>query len=223
MSKELKITAVCGWAIPENWFQDTIRQSSPPARVRALYPSDPFNSEEARKMIQENPADLFIGYSLGSLWLAHHQKFLPPDSRKVLIAPILGFAQEQNLGGKLPRAQLEVFIRTVRRADDLGQVLKDFLALGNLFLPESAKREIPEREVLVRGLEFLRDISVDTEQAAPFVTLLGDQDPFSDREFFSEHVQQTRILKNCGHQPQPLLDELFKITETQKLPTESRP
>jgi hypothetical protein len=121
---------------------------------------------------------------------------------------------------------LEFFLRTVERTPELPTVLSDFLALGEIVLPDDVRRNIPEREVLVRGLGFLRDVSVAAETARSFEAVLGDRDPFTDGGILKKYLPNLHLIADCGHQPEPLLRAVFQHTRVRErvssLTSESR-
>ena len=219
MANSLTITIISGWAIPESWLAGQAASVCPQADIHCVYPRDPFDPEEAEHLLT-TPADAVIGYSLGSLWLLHHRALIPESVMPVLMAPILAFPQEAGLGGKTPKSQLEFFLRTVERTQELPTVLGDFLALGEIVLPDAARRSIPERDVLARGLVFLRDASVTAEDAGGMEAVLGDRDPFTDAAALKPFLPDLHVLQDCGHQPGPLLRAVFQHTRLrQRVPS----
>ena len=104
----MKITAISGWAIPTEWFSDQIKKYFKNSEINVIYPDNPFDSEEARRVLNEVPADLYLGYSLGSLWMFRHKAFFPKSSIKAVLAPILAFTKEHNMGGKTTATQLKI-------------------------------------------------------------------------------------------------------------------
>ena len=77
MEEKLTITAISGWAIPESWFAEQIKDAFPGSNVNVVYPKNPDNEQEARNILSRSPAKLYLGYSLGSLWLLKYQDCLP--------------------------------------------------------------------------------------------------------------------------------------------------
>jgi len=77
MREPQSITAISGWALPPQWFEEQIQQVFPGKPVKGIYPLHPGDSREAKHLLQNISSDLIIGYSLGSLWLAKYQNFLP--------------------------------------------------------------------------------------------------------------------------------------------------
>ena len=87
----LTITAISGWAVPETWFAEQVKSSFPNSDIKIVYPENTENAEEAKFILSQFQSQLYIGYSLGSLWLLKYQRFLPKNSQKAIIAPILAF------------------------------------------------------------------------------------------------------------------------------------
>ena len=95
MEDRLKIIAVCGWAIPKQWFAQLVEESFPGSEVLVLYPSHPKDREEAKELLENISCDLYIGYSLGSLWLLYHKEFLSPAASKARLASLLDFTDRK--------------------------------------------------------------------------------------------------------------------------------
>ncbi len=111
MEKNITITAISGWAIPENWFAEQLKFAFPNSQLKIIYPENPSSKEEARNILKLFPSQLYIGYSLGSLWLLKYQSFLPQNCQKAIISPILAFLDKGNLGGKTSESQLKYLIK----------------------------------------------------------------------------------------------------------------
>ena len=71
------ITAISGWALPRKWFANEVATAFPGAKIQVIYPETPEKIEEAEIILRQYPADLYIGYSLGSLWLLKYSHLLP--------------------------------------------------------------------------------------------------------------------------------------------------
>ena len=89
MEEKLTITAISGWAIPKTWFAEQIKTAFPNAKIQVVYPENPEEKEEARYILNRYQSKLFIGYSLGSLWLLKYQNYLPQYCEKAILAPFL--------------------------------------------------------------------------------------------------------------------------------------
>ena len=131
METKINITAICGWALPEEWFRQLVKSYFPKAEVRAHYPQDPENEMEALEVFDSKP-DWVMGYSLGSLWLLAHKNNIPPQTRIVLMAPILAFPVEKNLGGKTPLGKLRYQKKMLSSTEDYLSSLKGFFDLSGI-------------------------------------------------------------------------------------------
>ena len=119
----LTITAISGWAVSETWFADQVKKEFPNSDLKIVYPEDPENNEEARSILNEFQSQLYIGYSLGSLWLLKYQSYLPQNCQKAIIAPILAFLKKANLGGKTSEYQLKYLINILARSSNQTKIL----------------------------------------------------------------------------------------------------
>lgn len=207
MEKPIKITAVCGWAIPPAWFEVLVSGYFPGTEVQAVYPSEPADSQEAQVLLK-NPAHLVIGYSLGTLWLLYHRHHIPRTARKSLLAPILSFIKEDKMGGKTPAGQLKYLLRMLARNAKDNSPLYDFFSRSGLSLGKEFYAGIPERPILIKGLEFLEEVRVAGEATKGFSAFLGDSDPMLDDIELKERIPHLQIIRGAGHAPQDLLRSL---------------
>ena len=208
MEKRLTITAISGWAIPETWFEEQINNEFINSDIRVVYPENPENKEEARSILNRYPSELYIGYSLGSLWLLKYQEFLPQNCHKAILAPILGFLDSRQLGGKTSETQLKYLIKILKSSSDETEVLRDFFFHANLPYPETKIHEIHQRETLINGLEFLKNFSATGKETNDFLSIIGENDTFIDPESLKVHIPHLEIIKGAGHSPTLLLKQL---------------
>lgn len=206
----MTITAICGWAIAPEWFHERIARSFPNAQIKAIYPHYPDNPDEARELLASNPSDIYIGYSLGSLWLLRHRENLPQTAIKALLAPILAFTKEQNMGGKTSIVQIKYFIKMLKNNAGDSDALMDFYARCNFKVPESWKESIPDHQTLIRGLEFLGNTQVSAERAEGFQAIIGEDDNFLDPIMLKCKLPCLDIITKAGHEPEPLLEHLAR-------------
>lgn len=203
----MKITAVCGWAIPPSWFRGLVEDYFPKGEVRAVYPVRPADPEEAKELLGGD-GDLYIGFSLGSLWLLRHRRFIPQKALKALLAPILSFTREDKMGGKTPAGELKYLIRALKNHRGDRAPLETFYSRCELPAAEILSRDMPDNPALIRGLEFLADARVAGESAQGFTAVLGGLDPFLDGRELKRHVPHLEIVKRAGHAPRGLLQRL---------------
>ncbi len=204
----MNITAVSGWGLPPEWFHNQVQQSFPGARIQILSPASPANSGEAEELLKSSPADLYIGYSLGSLWLLRYRDCLPRDARKALLAPILGFTKEKRMGGKTSKTQLKYLIKVLKRDPENNEPLLNFYASCEFSFSDSFLQTVPARDVLLKGLEFLLSVSESGSSAADFLALLGENDLFIDGSGLNTHIPHLQIVQGAGHAPEKLLKAL---------------
>lgn len=204
----MKITAISGWALPCDWFAEQIAARFENSRVQVIYPENPLDAEEARRLLAGAPADLYLGYSLGSLWLLTYRDFLPAPAVKAILAPILAFTREQDRGGKTSGTQLKYLIKVLTRSSENNSPLIDFYANCDFPYPPSLLKDLPERSVLIEGLKFLQSVSVDPESAQDFQVIMGEKDVLLDAEKLRSLMPQLQIVEGAGHTPAPLLEHL---------------
>jgi hypothetical protein len=210
MEKKLTITAISGWAVPVTWFEDQIEEAFPNSDIHVIYPENPDNEKEAENILNHSPAQLYIGYSLGSLWLLKYQDYLPANCHKAILAPILAFLNTGQLGGKTSETQLKYLIKILSQSPNETDVLRDFFFHADLPYPESQIKEIPERKILIRGLKFLKNNSVTGKETNDFLSIIGENDTFLDAGILNVHIPHIEIIEGAGHSPTPLLKQLAK-------------
>lgn len=214
MEKPLTITAVCGWALPPEWFHEQIEICFPETKINVLTPSQPSDLQEAERLLKSSKSDLYIGYSLGSLWLMTYQELLPQGSVKAVLAPILAFVRERNRGGKTPETTLKYLIRTLKRNSDAPKLLREFYSSAGIHFSESWLKNIPDHKVLLNGLEFLHTAPVPKKEAQNFIALVGKEDGFLNGNELQRYIPQLEIVSSADHAPGPLLNRLAKIMDT---------
>tara|TARA_B100000686_G_scaffold327665_1_gene386781 strand:+ start:1199 stop:1846 length:648 start_codon:yes stop_codon:yes gene_type:complete len=205
----LKLTAICGWAVPPLWFGELIRQQFIGVSVNAIYPQDPQDENEAKSILDKISSDLIIGYSLGSLWLLYHRKFINPKIQIALLAPTLAFPCESMLGGKISKAKLKCLIKVMSRNPYDNSSLFDFYRMFELESPDSLIEEFIDRTVLLRGLNFLNTQRAPTHFGEVHIAIIGENDPFLDPNTLKIYIPNLTILPQTGHHPKPLLKALF--------------
>jgi len=207
METKIRITAICGWALPEEWFRQLVESYFPKAEVRACYPKNPESEEEASTIFNSKP-DWVIGYSLGSLWLLHHKGRIPPQTKVILMAPILAFPVEKNLGGTTPLGKLKYQKKILGSSQDYSSSLKGFFDLSGIRLPGNDLQQPYSREILIRGLDFLETVSVSPKTAQDCVAITGLRDPLLDGNQLKTLIPHLTLVKKCDHSPHKLLAHL---------------
>ncbi len=211
MLKRLRIIAVNGWALPDVWFREQVLLAFPDAEVTIFAPEHPEDPNEAQQFLSATSADLYLGYSMGSLWLLKNQEQLPHSCIKALVAPILAFPTEMNLGGKTSATQIKYLIRILSRHPDNNAPLMEFFCNANLPIPEEAMQHLPSRGTLIRGLEFLLNTKLNREAAQGFSAIMGENDVLLDAAVLQEYIPHLKIIADTGHHPTPLLKQLATL------------
>ena len=206
----MRITAISGWAIPTDWFSEQIEKYFKNSEINVIYPTNPFDIEEARIMLSEKPADLYLGYSLGSLWMFRHHELFPKKSIKAVLAPILAFTKEHNMGGKTTSAQLNYLIKLLKKNEDENPLV-DFYTNCDIPFPRLLLKTLPSRTILIKGLEFLQSVIASKGSVFDFKVIVGDNDIFLDAIKLKNLIPQTQIVSGAGHAPDQLLKTLAKI------------
>ncbi|MZH02673.1 MAG: hypothetical protein F3745_04540 [Nitrospinae bacterium] len=202
------ITAISGWALPRKWFAEEVATAFPGASVHVIYPENPESIDEARLLLSRYPADIYIGYSLGSLWLLKYGHLLPENCIKALLAPILSFLNDDDYGGKTSETQLKCLIRSLKQDTDQSSTLKNFFLHCDLPFSEAMIEDIPDRDVLIRGLEFLKTCKASGAKAKNFLSILGENDIFINGDKLKKHIPELDIIETVGHAPRNLLEHL---------------
>ena len=206
----MRITAISGWAIPTEWFSEQIGRYFTNSEINVIYPANPFDTEEARRKLDEKPADLYLGYSLGSLWMFKHRKLFPKTSIKAVLAPILAFTREHDMGGKTSTTQLNYLIKLLKRSE-IENPLVDFYASCDIPFPKILLKTLPSRSILIKGLEFLQSVIASKNSVLDFKVVVGDNDVFLDAMKLKNLIPQTEIVLGAGHAPGQLLSRLANI------------
>ncbi len=210
MAKRLNITAVCGWAIPELWFSGLVEKSFPDSDVRVLYPTHPHDRDEAKDLIEEKPCDIYIGHSLGSLWLLFHKDLLIKGSAKIMLAPIIDFT-DCDKGSKISSSKIKYLIRQIRNQADYAPYIMEFFNLCRIDIPTIFLKQIHCRETLLEGLEFLLKFSANGISLNDCICLVGDADALIDSEKLNNVIPQLHIVQGAEHGPEKLLRALIKF------------
>jgi len=128
-----------GWAVPEPWFRALAQEAFPEAQhVFAAAAPGALDRLEAA-----GPFDWLAGYSLGTLLLLSNPAQSERIGRRVaLLAPIFAFPREALSGGRIPRAEILLLARRLRR--DPVSALANFYTLAGLDLPADRGSLLPD-------------------------------------------------------------------------------
>ena len=87
-------------------------------------------------------------------------------------------------------------------------IVKEFFSYCDLPISENLFDGIPDREILLRGLRFLKSCRVKGDDAKSFLSILGENDIFLNAELLRVHIPNLDIIKGIGHAPDILLKHL---------------
>ena len=208
MDQFLTITAVSGWALPRQWFAEEVATAFPGSQIEVIYPETPEKPEEAEKLLRQYPADLYIGYSLGSLWLLKYKDLLPYSSVKALLAPILSFLVKDGMGGTTSETQLKYLSKILKQHSDKYAGVKKFFAYSDLSFHEKMIKDMPDKEILLKGLDFLKTCRANGGDTKIFLSIVGENDIFIDGDLLKRHIPNLDIVQGVGHAPGNLLKRL---------------
>ncbi|SVC07392.1 uncharacterized protein METZ01_LOCUS260246, partial [marine metagenome] len=185
-----------------------VASAFPGSQIEVIYPETPEKPEEAEILLRKYPADLYIGYSLGSLWLLKYKDLLPYSSIKALLAPILSFLVKDGMGGTTSETQLKYLSRILKQPSDKYASVKKFFAYSDLPFSATMIEDVPNREILLRGLEFLKTCRAKGDDAKTFLSIVGENDIFIDGDLLRKHIPNLDIVQKVGHAPGNLLKRL---------------
>ncbi len=195
----MKIAWVLGWAVPPAWFAPFVQAVLPDAEHR-FFAATPDWLDHLRA---GGPWDAVAGYSLGTLLLLQEAAAVARLTPRVgLLAPVLAFAQEEGLGGKVPRAQVRYLARWVRR--EPGAALADFYARAGLVGCEAGELPV-SAEGLQWGLEKLAQDRCDAPWPAGWLGYVGSADALLDAPTLTRLQPAIVAVDGGSHHPAALL------------------
>ena len=195
----MRISWILGWAVPAGWFAPLAQAAFPDAENHFLA-AEPNWLEHLRA---GGPWDAVAGYSLGSLLLLQEAAAVRQVTpRVVLLAPVLAFAQEEALGGKVPRTQVRYLARWVRR--DPVAALADFYTRAGLLGCEKAGPLVSAEE-LQWGLDKLAQDRCDAPWPQGWTGYVGDEDALLDAAVLVRMQPGLNAVTGASHHPQALM------------------
>lgn len=195
----MKIAWVLGWAVPPSWFAPLAQDALPDAEHQ-FFAATPDWLDHLRS---GGPWDAVAGYSLGTLLLLQEAEAVAQLTPQVaLFSPVLAFAQEEGLGGKVPRAQVRYLARWVRR--EPAAALADFYARAGLVGCEAGELTV-SAEALQWGLEKLAQDRCDAPWPAGCSGYVGSADALLDATTLTRLQPAMVAVDGGSHHPAALL------------------
>jgi len=202
MNKARTFAWILGWAIPPVWFKTLIEKE---------YPLDHHTFIDAsqntlKDLSLKAPFDFIVGYSLGSLILLNEVGHVNSyKSRVILLAPILGFSLEENLGGKIERTELKYTKRMLKQS--WMTTVVNFYSRSQLFI--SAKYlESLNPDTLAWGLSELESVVIRHKVPESWSCFCGTLDSLLDAAILKSKIPQLIVVEHATHAPELLLKAL---------------
>jgi malonyl-CoA O-methyltransferase len=202
----MKIGWLMGWAVPEAWFAPLARQVLPDAE-HVFVAAEP---DALAQLEKAGPFDWVVGYSLGSLLLLGEAARASRLGRVALLAPILAFPREAELGGRIARGQVKQLSRWLRR--DATAALADFYARAGLDVPQEYA-PAAATDTLPWGLERLDNDRAEPPLPANWRAWCGADDALLDAARLCALVPSVQIVAEATHHPAALLRAFAKEVE----------
>lgn len=193
----MRIGWILGWAAPEAWFAPLARSALP----RAEHVFIPATARTPALLAAAGEPDWIVGYSLGTLCLLGQAERLA-GRRVALLAPIFAFPREEELGGRIARAQVRRLERWLRR-EPLA-ALADFYERAVLHVPPGLHPGAPED--LLWGLERLDRDRHPPPMPSGWRGWCGSADALLDAERLHALDPAIAIVPGGTHHPGSLID-----------------
>ena len=204
----MNVTWIGGWGVNPTFLKSLADGYLPGARHTFLPPT-----AEAVQLTAES--DQVIAWSLGAWRVLHHAARGGSLAGSVrLLAPFLGFCAEDQLGGRIARAQVRWLRRWLER--DATAALRDFHARAQLradpsLLPDPAY-PLP---ALLEGLDRLAEATSPVLRdfcahglPARWQAVVGGLDPLLDGPAICRTLPGCELVPAAGHAPAGLLAAL---------------
>ena len=199
----MKIAWLSGWAVPPQWVEEAANKYFPAHEHRAFLPT---RANAAALAEQADRFDALAGYSLGALLCLQNPSLLLGFKKICLFAPFAAFCAENQLGGRMRRAQLLFLKRWLRRDPD--EALRDFYARAGL--PIFAQTRRPPSDVLAEGIECLLCLRGETPDLPHVKAFAGTCDPLLDAEFLKRRWPALQTIKDANHSLIDLCEKIKK-------------
>ena len=201
----MKIAWVLGWAVPPAWFAPLVQAALPDAKHH-FFSAAP---DWLDSLCAGGSWDAVAGYSLGTLLLLQEAEAVARLTPQVaLLAPVLAFAQEESLGGKVPRTQVRYLARWLRR--EPAAALADFYARAGLVGCEASELTV-SAEALQWGLEKLAQDRCAAPWPQGWTGFVGSADALLDAATLSRLQPAIVLVEGASHHPAALLTAWARV------------
>lgn len=195
----MRIAWVLGWAVPEAWFAPLARSSFPEAE-HGFFEAGP---QWLARLGSSGPWDAIAGYSLGSLLLLREAAAVDRLARRVaLLAPVLAFSGEEQLGGRFSRVQVKFLARRLRT--DRKAALGDFYRGAGIGDCDADAMQSPDG-LLQWGLERLATDRAELPMPKGWLAFAGEADALLDAEALVRAEPAIMRVGGATHHPDALI------------------
>jgi hypothetical protein len=204
MNKTLKIAWLMGWAIPKSWFKAHVLEIFPYQRHYFFEPT----RDAIKAITTQGPFDITVGYSLGSLLILSANLPKKKTGKVVLLAPIIGFISEMQLGGKITVKQLKHTQKLLKR--NPMKTIAEFYSLTGLNPKPSLMKSFSSDQLntLDYGLKALEEIHITQKISKNVTAICGSADPLLDAIALKLHIPELQVIVGATHEPVSLLISL---------------
>ncbi len=207
MKASRRIAWLLGWAISPQRFAPLVLAAFPGDRHHFV----PAAPGWAQALAAAGACDWRIGYSLGSLLLAHDRETSPVPAaapgRVALLAPIWAFSVEAGAGGRVSAADLRALARSVGR--DATKAVDGFSRFAGV--ADLTASDQPAD--LLWGLEQLSALAASPVLPAGWIGVAGADDPLLDAPALLRLVPTLHVIAGAAHHPASLLPALRRQIE----------
>ena len=202
MNKARTFAWILGWAVPVAWFRILVEKEYPLDHHTFIDASQ----DTLKDLSLKAPFDFIVGYSLGSLILLNELSHVKSyKARVILLAPILGFSLEENLGGKIERTELKYTKRMLKQG--WMNTVESFYTRSQLLI--SAKYlESLNPDTLAWGLSELESVVIRHKVPESWSCFCGAQDSLLDAAILKSKIPQLTVVQHATHAPELLLKAL---------------
>lgn len=202
----MKIGWLLGWATPEAWFAPLAREAFPTAEhVFIAATPHAWPALEAAA-----PYDWLAGYSLGTLLLLNNAERATRLGRVALLAPVFAFTREDELGGRVARAQVRYLARWLRR--NPVAALADFYERAGLVVPLRIQPDVSADDLLW-GLGQLENVRIPPVLPEGWRAWCGDDDALLDAARLCALVPEVQRVPGGTHHPRSLLQAFVRAAQ----------
>ena len=103
---------------------------------------------------------------------------------------------------------MEYLFRKIKQASDQSTAVKSFFSYSDIPFSENLLNDIPDRKILLKGLDFLKSCKAKGDDTKRFLSILGENDIFLNAELLRVQIPNLDIIKGIGHAPDNLLKHL---------------